>query len=70
MAGWYGGWEENYWACTEENLKFIDKKTGHIVNAVELRQLEEADLAEGERHWDVEEERRREEMGERQGTEL
>lgn len=56
---WFAAWEEHYWACKKENLIYIDKKSGQIVNAVELREIEDAEIAEGEREWEMEEQRRK-----------
>ncbi|KAJ2976900.1 hypothetical protein NQ176_g4676 [Zarea fungicola] len=59
LNGWYAAWEECYWACKKENLIYIDKQTGQMLNAVELREVEDAEIAKAEREWEIEEDRRR-----------
>lgn len=46
LADWYMAWEDVHWSCTMENLKFIDRKTGQMVDGNELQRMMEVEYAE------------------------
>ncbi|KAJ2975821.1 hypothetical protein NQ176_g5303 [Zarea fungicola] len=40
---WEAAWEDYYWSCSKENLKFIEKEAGRILNAIELERMVDAE---------------------------
>lgn len=39
VGAWWGAWEDFTWTCKRENLKFIDKQTGMIMNSYEVDKM-------------------------------
>ncbi|KAH0592101.1 hypothetical protein MHUMG1_10149 [Metarhizium humberi] len=56
LEAWWGAWQDFYWSCKREDLKFIDKKTGETMNSYEVDEMMDKIQAEDWRQAELEEE--------------